>query len=247
MDRLTALSGDELMAWDDWTWSLTEDDDLAEQSARDRFEETRRERDAAADAVIAGRRGAVIDWRACPHVWINAERVSGAVCFKGTRLPVGHLIENLRAGLTVAEFVEVFDADPEQVRAVLQWIRDGFEAARAVPEAERLARVECAALLEWLGGEPAATSAPPHPGETAEEARARSARNVDLILRQHAAMDAGDKAEAGRLFALQVLDADIFLTCKRIMGADWIRQRGLDTHLADAAYGPGWLDEDETT
>ena len=68
--------------------------------------------------------------RASPHVSIDPQRMSGAVCFKGTRLPVGHLLENLQHGATVTEFAEWFAADPEQIRAVLQWIIDGLEAAR---------------------------------------------------------------------------------------------------------------------
>ena len=76
-----------------------------------------------------------VDWRDCPHVWIDPARMSGAVCFKGTRLPVDHLFENLKSGATVAEFVDSYEtADPEQVSAVLQWIIDGLEAACESPE-----------------------------------------------------------------------------------------------------------------
>ncbi len=72
-----------------------------------------------------------MNWSECPHVWIDPARVSGAVCFKGTRLPVGHLFENLKHGATVAEFIEWYPtADPEQIPAVLQWVIDGLEAAR---------------------------------------------------------------------------------------------------------------------
>ena len=72
-----------------------------------------------------------MNWRTCPHVWIDPGRMSGAVCFKGTRLPVVHLFENVLHGATVAEFIESYEtADPEQVSAVLQWIIDGLEAAR---------------------------------------------------------------------------------------------------------------------
>ena len=70
-----------------------------------------------------------VDWADCPAVSIDPERMSAAVCFKGTRLPVGHLFENLLHGATVSEFIEWYGADPEQVRAVLQWIIDGLETA----------------------------------------------------------------------------------------------------------------------
>ena len=39
--------------------------------------------------------------------------MSGAVCFKGTRLPVGHLLENLQGGVTVSEFVDVLVIEDE--------------------------------------------------------------------------------------------------------------------------------------
>ena len=124
--RLAALSVDELRFFGDWVTSH------GEEGARKIHQETRRERDAAADAVVAGRRGAVIDWRVCPHVWIDAERVSGAVCFKGTRLPVGHLFENLLHGATVEQFIAWYPTDdPEQIPAsVLRWLLEGLEAAR---------------------------------------------------------------------------------------------------------------------
>ena len=128
--RLAALSADELRFFNDWATSHGEGC-ADEESARGIYEETRRERDAAAEAVVAGQRGAVIDWRVCPHVWIDAERVSGAVCFKGTRLPIGHLFENLLHGATVEQFIEWYPTDdPEQITAVLRWILDGLEAAR---------------------------------------------------------------------------------------------------------------------
>ena len=145
--RLAALSADELRFFYDWVMTHGEEG-ADEESARGIYEETRRERDAAADAVVAGRRGAVIDWRVCPHVWIDADRVSGAVCFKGTRLPVGHLFENLIHGATVEQFIEWYPTDdPEQIPAVLRWVFDGLKAARdtsldrhhagAPPDAER--------------------------------------------------------------------------------------------------------------
>ena len=35
------------------------------------------------------------------------------------------------------------------------------------------------------------------------------------------------------------------MAAKRSMGADWIRIRGFRTKLADAKYGPDWLDRDD--
>ena len=71
-----------------------------------------------------------LNWRACPHVSIVADRRCGAVTFKDSRLPVDHLFENLLHGATVSEFVEWYGADPEQVRAVLQWLIESLDAAR---------------------------------------------------------------------------------------------------------------------
>jgi uncharacterized protein (DUF433 family) len=39
-------------------------------------------------------------------VWVDADRMSGAPCFKGTRIPVQMLIDHLAAGLSLDEFLE---------------------------------------------------------------------------------------------------------------------------------------------
>ena len=41
-------------------------------------------------------------------IWINPERVGGAPCFDGTRVPVKHLWDYLEGGETLAEFLEGF-------------------------------------------------------------------------------------------------------------------------------------------
>ena len=50
----------------------------------------------------------MIDWTSCPAVEINPELVSGAWVFRGTRVPVVALFENLEDGITINEFVELF-------------------------------------------------------------------------------------------------------------------------------------------
>jgi len=50
----------------------------------------------------------MIDWNSCPVVELNPELVSGAWVFRGTRVPISALFENLRDGVTVNEFVELF-------------------------------------------------------------------------------------------------------------------------------------------
>jgi uncharacterized protein (DUF433 family) len=63
----------------------------------------------------------VIDWSSSPVVERDPERVSGAWVFRGTRVPVAALFENLEDGAQVAEFVAWFPGVTlEQVRAVLE-------------------------------------------------------------------------------------------------------------------------------
>lgn len=50
----------------------------------------------------------LLDWSACVAVERSADRVSGAWVFKGTRVPVRALFENLEEGATVDQFLEWF-------------------------------------------------------------------------------------------------------------------------------------------
>jgi uncharacterized protein (DUF433 family) len=62
----------------------------------------------------------MIDWSSCPAVERDPERVSGAWVFRGTRIPVAALFENLGEGASPSDFVEWFPGvTPRQVRAVL--------------------------------------------------------------------------------------------------------------------------------
>ena len=52
----------------------------------------------------------------------DADILSGAVRFKGTRVPVQALIDTLTHGLPVSDFLEGFpDVTEEQAMAVLRW------------------------------------------------------------------------------------------------------------------------------
>jgi uncharacterized protein (DUF433 family) len=63
----------------------------------------------------------MIDWSTCPAVERNPQRVSGAWVFRGTRVPVAALFENLEDGAQVSQFVQWFPGvSVEQVRAVLE-------------------------------------------------------------------------------------------------------------------------------
>jgi uncharacterized protein (DUF433 family) len=61
-------------------------------------------------------------------VWSDPERLGGRVCFKGTRVPVDALFENLEAGLNLGEFLEEFEGvTREQAVAVLEYARRSVE------------------------------------------------------------------------------------------------------------------------
>ena len=78
--------------------------------------------------------------------------------------------------------------------------------------------------------------------EEQREALPRGARVVADIL---AAKDRGDMDEYYRLFSELEVSAETLMAVKRCQGADYIRKRNLRTHLADAKYGPGWLDRED--
>ena len=63
----------------------------------------------------------VLDWSQCPAVESVPGKVSGAWVFKGTRLPVATVIENLE-DLTVEEVMEEFDVTRDQINAVLDFV-----------------------------------------------------------------------------------------------------------------------------
>lgn len=60
------------------------------------------------------------DWRTCPAVERIPGKVSGTFVFKGTRVPVRALFENLRDGSSVEEFLAWFPGvERQQVEQVL--------------------------------------------------------------------------------------------------------------------------------
>ena len=50
----------------------------------------------------------MLDWKTCPAVERSPDRVSGAWVFKGTRVPVRALFENLEEGASVDDFLTWF-------------------------------------------------------------------------------------------------------------------------------------------
>lgn len=58
-------------------------------------------------------------------VWIDPERMSGAPCFRDTRVPVDALFNNLRSGLSLDEFLDCFpDVRREDAAAVLAFANE---------------------------------------------------------------------------------------------------------------------------
>ena len=54
-------------------------------------------------------------------IWINSERVSGAACFAGTRVPIKHLWDYLESGESLEDFLEGFPGvTRDQAVAVLE-------------------------------------------------------------------------------------------------------------------------------
>jgi uncharacterized protein (DUF433 family) len=62
-----------------------------------------------------------LGWAGCQAVERDPKRVSGARVFRGTRVPVAALFENLEDGVSVVEFVALFPGVTlDQARLVLE-------------------------------------------------------------------------------------------------------------------------------
>jgi uncharacterized protein (DUF433 family) len=72
----------------------------------------------------------MMNWSACDAVERDPERVSGAWVFRGTRVPVAALFENLEDGVAVGEFVQLFPGVTlDQVRSALEHVAQSALAA----------------------------------------------------------------------------------------------------------------------
>ncbi|HLQ51770.1 MAG TPA: DUF433 domain-containing protein [Terriglobales bacterium] len=70
-----------------------------------------------------------LDWSQCPVVESVPGKVSGAWVFRGTRIPVSAVFENLEDGLTIDEITRMFDGlTREQVKAVLDFAAHSLQA-----------------------------------------------------------------------------------------------------------------------
>jgi len=69
----------------------------------------------------------MLDWSGCVAVERSPDKVSGAWLFRGTRVPVKALFENLEGGATVDQFLEWFPGvSREQALAVLEFAEGGL-------------------------------------------------------------------------------------------------------------------------
>jgi len=76
-----------------------------------------------------------LDWSQCRAVESIPGKLSGAWVFRGTRMPVKTVFENLEAGMSVDEITEVFDVTPKEVQAVLHFASESLaKVPRSVDE-----------------------------------------------------------------------------------------------------------------
>ena len=69
-----------------------------------------------------------LDWAKCPAVESVPGKLSGAWVFRGTRIPVAAVFENLEDGLSMDEIVALYDGRTrEQVKAVLEFAAESLE------------------------------------------------------------------------------------------------------------------------
>ena len=69
-----------------------------------------------------------MDWSLCPALERDPARMSGTWVFKGTRVPVRTLFENLEAGASVNDFLSWFQGvTHDQVLAVLRQAERSLE------------------------------------------------------------------------------------------------------------------------
>ncbi len=70
-----------------------------------------------------------LDWSKCPAVESIPGKMSGAWVFRGTRIPVSAVFENLEDGLTIDEVAALYDGlTREQIKAVLEFTAHSLES-----------------------------------------------------------------------------------------------------------------------
>ncbi len=69
---------------------------------------------------------AIIDWSQCPAVESVPDKVSGAWVFRGTRVPVAAIFENLKNS-PMEEVLENFHVTRDQIQTVLDFAAKSAE------------------------------------------------------------------------------------------------------------------------
>jgi uncharacterized protein (DUF433 family) len=72
----------------------------------------------------------MLDWSLCPAVERVPGKVSGEWLFRGTRVPVRALFENLEGGASVVDFLEWF---PGVTRAQVDAVLEHTSQSLAIP------------------------------------------------------------------------------------------------------------------
>ena len=73
----------------------------------------------------------MMDWRA--YITADAQIMHGAVCFRGTRVPVSVVLDNLAAGETLERILDQYPSlRPEHIPAALAYAAD-LARERIVP------------------------------------------------------------------------------------------------------------------
>lgn len=74
--------------------------------------------------------GSMFNWSDCSSIERSPDRVSGAWVFRGTRVPVAALFDNLDSGATVDEFLDWFPGvTRDQVDDVLAFATQSLASA----------------------------------------------------------------------------------------------------------------------
>jgi len=72
-----------------------------------------------------------MDWK--PHITGDAQIMHGAVCFRGTRIPVSVVLDNLAAGETPERILDQYPSlKPEHIPAAIAYAAD-LVRKRVVP------------------------------------------------------------------------------------------------------------------
>ncbi len=74
-----------------------------------------------------------LDWSQCPAVESIPGKVSGAWLFRGTRLPVQVVMDNVTSGASIDEVMEWFSVSREEIVAVLEFVSKSLDESPNMP------------------------------------------------------------------------------------------------------------------